>query len=157
MENDMMKNRMLLAGAAIVGFGLLSGPAGAQVATQTVELAKVDVQMLSAGYRASKVVGSSVDNDAGQNIGKIDDLLVSPDGKAPYAILSIGGFLGMGSHYVAVPYDALKFADNKVTLPGGAADGLRILPEFKYATATPETLAAHLPDATATPQPNAKL
>ena len=40
----------------------------------------------------------------------------------------------MGIHMVVVPYDALKFADKKVTLPGGGKDGLRMLPEFKYAT-----------------------
>ena len=66
---------------------------------------------LSAGYRSSKVVGRSVVNDANETIGKIDDLLVSPDGKQPYAVLSIGGFLGMGAHLVVVPYDALNFAE----------------------------------------------
>jgi hypothetical protein len=98
-----------------------------------VELAHVDVQKLSAGYRASKVIGSSVVNDANETIGKIDDLLVSPDGKQPYAVLSIGGFLGMGTHLVVVPYDTLKFADKKVILPGGTKEGLKTLPEFKYA------------------------
>jgi hypothetical protein len=49
-------------------------------------------------------------------------------------VLSIGGFLGMGTHLVVVPYDTLKFIDNKVTLPGGTKDGLKMLPEFKYAT-----------------------
>ena len=120
-----MKRGTLLASAAIVCVGLLSGRAGAQVTPQTVELAKVDVTSLSAGYRSTKVVGSSVVNDAGETIGKIDDLLVSPDGKQPFAVISIGGFLGMGTRLVIVPYDALKFADNKVTLPGGTKDGLR--------------------------------
>ena len=55
----------------------------------------------------------SVVNDADETIGKIDDLLVSPDGKQPYAVLSIGGFLGMGAHLVVVPYDTLKFAEKK--------------------------------------------
>ncbi len=112
---------------------LLSGPAGAQGATQTIEVAKVDVQKLSAGYRASKVIGSSVLNDANEAIGKIDDLLVSTDGKAPYAVLSIGGFLGMDSHLIVVPYDSLNLIDNKIVLPGGTKDSLKMLPEFKYA------------------------
>jgi len=101
---------------------------------QTVEFAKVDVEKLAAGYRASKVVGSSVVNDKNEAIGRIDDLLVSLDGKEPYAVLSIGGFLGMGTHLVVIPYDTLKFADNKVTLPGGTRDELKMLPEFRYAT-----------------------
>ncbi len=129
-----MIKAITLASAAMIGVALISGPALAQGAAQTVAIAKVDVQTLAAGYRASKVTGSSVVNDANESIGKIDDLLVSPDGKAPFAVLSIGGFLGMGSHLVVVPYDSLKLVDNKVMLPGGTRDALRTLPEFKYAT-----------------------
>jgi PRC-barrel domain len=130
----MMKRVTILAGAAMIGVALLSGGARAQGTPQTVELlVKVDVQKLAAGYRASKIIGSAVVNDADETIGKIDDLLVSLDGKQPYAVLSIGGFLGMGTHLVVVPYDSLKFADNKVILPGGTKEGLRRLPEFKYA------------------------
>lgn len=128
-----MKRAMLLASAAMISVALVSSGAGAQGTPQTVELAKVDVQKLAAGYRASKVIGSSVVNDANETIGTIDDLLVSPDGKQPYAVLSIGGFLGMGKRLVVVPYDTLKFTGNKVTLPGGTKDGLMMLPEFKYA------------------------
>lgn len=128
-----MKRAIILARAAMISVALLSGGAGAQT-PQTVELVKVDVQKLAAGYRASKVIGTNVVNDANQTIGKIDDLLVSPDGKAPYVVLSVGGFLGMGSRLVVVPYDTLNFAGDKVTLPGGSKDGLMMLPEFKYAT-----------------------
>ena len=109
-----MKKAMILASAAMISIALLSGGAGAQGTPQTVELVKVDVHKLAAGYRASKVIGSSVVNDANETIGKIDDLLVSSDGKQPYAVLSVGGFLGMGTRLVVVPYDTLKFADNKV-------------------------------------------
>ena len=41
-------------------------------------------------------------------------------------MLSIGGFLGMGTRLVVVPYDTLKFAGNKVTLPGGTKEGLKM-------------------------------
>src|ERR1700753_1870455 len=121
-----MKKAMILASAAIIAAALLRGGAGAQGTPQTVELVKVDVHKLAAGYRASKVIGSSVVNDANETIGKIDDLLVSSDGKEPYAVLSVGGFLGMGTRLVVVPYDTLKFADNKVILPGGTKEGLPI-------------------------------
>ena len=129
-----MNKSLVLASAAMISVVLLSGGAGAQGTPQTVELVKVDVQKLSAGYRASKVIGSSVVNDANETIGTIDDLLVSRDGKQPYAVLSIGGFLGMGTRLVVVPYDTLKFVDQKVILPGGTKEGLKMLPEFKYAT-----------------------
>src|SRR3981189_1140380 len=109
-----MKKAMILSSAAMISIALLSGGAGAQGTPQTVELAKVDVQKLSAGYRASKVIGSSVVNDANETIGTVDDLLVSRDGKQPYAVLSIGGFLGMGTHLVMVPYDTRRFAAEQV-------------------------------------------
>ena len=130
----MIKKLMVLASAAMIGMALVSGGVGAQGTPQTIELVKVDVQKLAAGYRASKVIGSSVVNDANETIGKIDELLVSSDGKQPYAVLSIGGFLGVGTHLVVVPYETLKFADKRVRLPGGTKEGLKMLPEFKYAT-----------------------
>lgn len=82
--------------------------------------------------RASKVIGSSVVNDANETIGKIDDLLVTRDGKELYVVLSVGGFLGMGTRLVVIRYDSLKFADNKIMLPGGTKDGLKMLPAFQY-------------------------
>ena len=51
---------MVLAGAAMIGIARLSGRARAQGTPQTIELVKVDVQKLAAGYRTSKVIGSSV-------------------------------------------------------------------------------------------------
>jgi sporulation protein YlmC with PRC-barrel domain len=129
-----MNKAMLLASATMISLAVVSGGAGAQGTPQTVDLVKVDVQKLAAGYRASKVIGSSVVNDRGETIGKIDDLLVSADGKQPYAVLSVGGFLGMGTRLVVVPYETLKLVDKKVMLPGGTKEGLKTMPEFKYAT-----------------------
>jgi hypothetical protein len=59
-----MKKVVVLASSAIVSVALLCGHAGAQGTPQTVELVKVDVQKLSAGYRASKVI---VVNEANEN------------------------------------------------------------------------------------------
>jgi len=131
-----MNRSIMFASAVILSAGIVfvSNGVGAQGMPQTVELAKIDVQKLAAGYRASKVIGSSVVNEENEVIGKIDDLLISLDGKEPYAVLSIGGFLGMGTHLVAVPYETLKSTDNKIVLPGGTKNSLRMLPEFKYAS-----------------------
>ena len=51
-----MKKTMLLAGAAMIGVGLLTAHANAQGVPQTVEITKVDVQKVAAVYRASKVI-----------------------------------------------------------------------------------------------------
>lgn len=135
-KGDPMNKSIMFASAAILSAGIVfvSNGVGAQGMPQTVELAKVDVQKLAAGYRASKVIGSNVVNEENEVIGKVDDLLVSLDGKEPYAVLSIGGFLGMGTHLVAVPYETLKSTDDKIMLPGGTKNSLRMLPEFKYAS-----------------------
>lgn len=125
-----MKAGIVLVAAIVLAYGVAGA---AEISPQTIEIAKVDVQKLQAGYRASKVIGSNVVNDANESIGKVDDLLVSPDGKTPYAVLSVGGFLGVGTHLVAVPYEQLKVVDKKLLLQGGSKDGLRMLPEFKYA------------------------
>jgi sporulation protein YlmC with PRC-barrel domain len=128
-----MKKTITFVNAVLASVIFLAGPARAQGTSQTVDIAKVDVRKLPAGYRASKVIGSDVLNDANQSIGRIDDLLVNPDGTAPFAVLSIGGFLGMDTHLVVVPYDNLKLVENKIVLPGGTKDTLKMLPEFKYA------------------------
>jgi hypothetical protein len=87
--------------------------------------------------RASKVVGSSVYNDHDEKIGSIDDLVIGSD-HSLHAVLSVGGFLGMGSKMVEVPFDKLEFgntkgsSDNKVVLPGSSKQDLTSMPDFKY-------------------------
>lgn len=87
--------------------------------------------------RASKVVGSSVYNDHDESIGSINDLVIAKDGKIN-AILSVGGFLGMGIKYVEVPYSNLVFgntqkdSDNKVVLKGATKDSLKSQAAYNY-------------------------
>jgi hypothetical protein len=133
-KEDIVKRKMLLASAITMSVIFFAGGVNAQGVQQTVPIAKVDVQTVAAGYRASKVIGSSVLNEANETIGKIDDLLVTRDGKEPYAVLSIGGFLGMGARMVVVRYDSLRFdPGDKIVLAGGTKDGLTMLPAFEYA------------------------
>jgi hypothetical protein len=79
-----------------------------------------------------QIRGSRVEIDRSA-IGKIDDILVSSDGKEPYAVISVGSFLGMGGRLIIVRYDSLKLAGNKVVLANGTKEGLKALPEFNYA------------------------
>src|SRR5580693_1950865 len=59
--------------------------------------------------RVSKVVGATVYNDQNQSIGSVDDVLMNDSNHtAGSAVLSVGGFLGMGSKLVSVPFDHLK-------------------------------------------------
>jgi len=125
----------VMAGVALLTASL-SSPAFSQGAPQTVTLMKVDPASLATGYRTSKVVGSTVVNEANETVGTIDDLIVTPGEKVPFAVLSIGGFLGMGTKYVVVPFSSLQVKDKKMVLPGATKDSLKTLPEFKYNTGT---------------------
>jgi sporulation protein YlmC with PRC-barrel domain len=58
---------------------------------------------------ASKIKGNKVVNTAGENLGKIDELMIDlEDGRVSYVVLSFGGFLGMGNKLFAFPWQALK-------------------------------------------------
>lgn len=110
----------------------LSGTAFAQGTPQTMALSQVDLSTLATGYRTSKVVGSKVFNSAGETVGTIDDLIVTPNDKIPFAVLSVGGFLGVGSKYVVVSYAALAVEDKKMILKDATKESLKNLPEYKY-------------------------
>lgn len=126
---------LALAGFACLSTTILFTPAVAENVTQTVEMVRVDVQKLSSGYRTSKIIGSNVVNDTGDTIGKIDELVVSPDdNKSAYVIISVGGWLGMGTHLIALPYSSLQITSTKILLPGATKEGVKGLPEFKYST-----------------------
>ncbi|HTJ58038.1 MAG TPA: PRC-barrel domain-containing protein [Devosiaceae bacterium] len=127
----MTRSIALLAGAVILSVAL-GGPAFSQGAPQTLSLMKVDPQSLATGFRASKVVGSSVINESNETVGTIDDLIVTSSEKVPFAVLAVGGFLGVGTKLVVVPYSALEVRNKQMVLPGATKETLKALPEFTY-------------------------
>jgi sporulation protein YlmC with PRC-barrel domain len=63
---------------------------------------------------ASTLAGDSVRNAAGEDLGKIDEIMIDiPSGRVAYAVLSFGGFLGMGDKLFAVPWNALKVDEDE--------------------------------------------
>jgi len=117
-------------GQASSGATRTAPPAGIVPLGITVEATAAVVD----GWRASKLIGASVFNDENQRIGKIEDMIVSPDGKLSVAVIDVGGFLGIGKHRVAIPVD--QFSDikaKKLVLPNATKDALKLLPEFRYA------------------------
>ncbi len=76
--------------------------------------------------RASELNGANVYNDQGTVIGTINDMLISDDGKVQTVVISVGGFLGIGTRYVAVPFSQMqvqpsRLGDTGVTANNGAA------------------------------------
>jgi len=68
---------------------------------------------------SSKLIGESVINRRNEDIGKIHELVIdATDGRMAYAVLSFGGFLGMGNKLFAMPWRAFEFSstENKLVL-----------------------------------------
>ena len=122
-----------IAGAVIATGLNTAGPPPAF--SQAVQLLVVDIQAVGQGYRTSKETGKTVINGHKEKIGTIDDFVIDRD-RVLFAILQVGGFLGIGGRLVAVPYKSLVLDDpsGDVVLPGASRDALKKLPEFQYRT-----------------------
>ena len=110
-------------------------PVVPQVAhSQAVHIIEVDVNNVAQGYRASKLMGRDVVNEKNEDIGEINDIVIGSDKKTLFAVLEVGGFLGLGGKLVAVSFEQLNIdpAGTKVTLPGASKEALKALPIFKY-------------------------
>jgi sporulation protein YlmC with PRC-barrel domain len=86
---------------------------------------------------SSKVVGLDIYNNNNQDIGQIKDIALNQNGRSQAYVVSVGGFLGMGEHYVAVNPSAVKVSYNTSDKKWHAsmnatADQLKAAPEFKY-------------------------
>ncbi len=122
-----------LAGAA------LTGTITAPVLAADVALVVVDVVAVAKGYRASELRGVDVFNAKNEEVGELDDLIVGKD-RVLFAILQVGGFLGLGSHLIAVPYSSLQISNDgkRIVLPGATREEVRRVPEFRYERQTRE-------------------
>ena len=99
---------------------------------EKIAILEVDVKVVAEGQRASIIIGSYVYNSADENIGFVDDLMIGEDNCVGYAILSVGGFLGLGSRLVAVEFDSLEFGEDRFYLPSATREELKRLPKFDY-------------------------
>jgi sporulation protein YlmC with PRC-barrel domain len=63
---------------------------------------------------ASSIIGDKVENNQGESVGKIKDIMLNlQDGKIQYLIIEFGGFLGIGEKLFAIPFSALKLNADK--------------------------------------------
>ncbi|HEY3658489.1 MAG TPA: PRC-barrel domain-containing protein [Steroidobacteraceae bacterium] len=130
---DQSDNALKLILAAIL-FGTVLIIVNARPAlSQGVALVKVDVAVVANGYRASKLIGNSVTNDKNEKVGTLDDIVIGRN-RDLFAVLQVGGFLGIAGQLVAVPYQSLVIDDagKKIELPGASRDELKKLAQFKY-------------------------
>jgi sporulation protein YlmC with PRC-barrel domain len=100
--------------AALLTTALMTGVASAQTATANKDAATTASMHRDGDWRASKLAGVNVYNEANEKIGDINDVILDKSGKAEKVILGVGGFLGMGEHLVAVPFDKIKWVNEPV-------------------------------------------
>jgi sporulation protein YlmC with PRC-barrel domain len=63
---------------------------------------------------AKKVEGTTVYNLAGEKVGTVNDIMIDKvSGRAIYAVMSFGGFLGMGEKFHPIPWSTLKYDQQK--------------------------------------------
>ena len=108
--------------AALLSAAIISGPAYAQTAQPADRAAPAATTTDSAGskmmlkgkWRASKLMGLDVYNEANEKLGDVNELILDKDGKINAVVIGVGGFLGMGEHDIAVTMDKLKFMETPV-------------------------------------------
>jgi sporulation protein YlmC with PRC-barrel domain len=132
--NDKMNSSATQGGAG------MGAPAAPATTPQTANVPKEGpnfVQVLNTDMLSSNVVGLDIYNGQNDKIGKIQDIAFDASKQVTGYILSVGGFLGMGTRYVAVNPSSLKVSfdeQNKVwrASMNATKDQLKSAPEFKY-------------------------
>lgn len=137
-------NKLILAAA--VSLGTIAGmPAMAQTTTPSpavtpppaaapAPMVRRDANpaITSSGMLASKIIGTKVKNNAGESVGTIDDLVIRPNDQVVMAVVSVGGFLGIGDRKVAVPWSELSVsASDRSIVYDVTKQQLEQKPEFK--------------------------
>jgi sporulation protein YlmC with PRC-barrel domain len=141
-----MKKFSKTAIAVFIIIGTLSSawPVAAQFAggTTTVETSVTESTKLAMGWSVKRtLLSKSIYNEAGKKVGRVEDLIISPDRNVSYVIIGAGGFVGIGRHDVAVPMTQIQEQAGKLILPGATKDSIKDMPEFAYATDTTKRAA----------------
>jgi sporulation protein YlmC with PRC-barrel domain len=107
-----------LLAAALLSAAVFSVPAYAQTADRAAPAATTagshEKMALKGNWRASKLMGLDVYNEANEKLGDVNELILDKNGKVSAVVIGVGGFLGMGEHDIAVSMDKLKFIEEPV-------------------------------------------
>jgi sporulation protein YlmC with PRC-barrel domain len=121
-----------ICAAAVVVF---ANAALAQTAgSATLGVTVTEIKVIAKGWSVKQsLLDQPVYNEANKKIGEVEDMIIAPDSSVSYAILSVGGFLGMGTRDVAIPAGQFKMQeDGTIQLPGADKKSLKAMPVFHY-------------------------
>ncbi|HEU5445470.1 MAG TPA: PRC-barrel domain-containing protein [Pseudolabrys sp.] len=116
--------------AAVLGIGLLAAPISFVPRDATAATAA------TAAVDAQKLIGQTIENGNGDNVGEVESVVIDGDGNVKYVIAGVGGFLGLGEKHVALHWDELTISENgDKVMANVTKEQLEALPEHKF----PET------------------
>jgi sporulation protein YlmC with PRC-barrel domain len=109
-----MRTRYFVSG--ILAAALLSSTALAQTSTtpRAPAATATEASTLTGHWRASKLIGVNVYNEANEKLGGISEVILDPSGKVTGYVVGVGGFLGMGEHDILVEPGKIKFVNEPV-------------------------------------------
>ena len=135
-----MHKQMSAAGVALALALGLAGAAAAQGAaapaagTRSSTAAAVgssDVANSLMRMKAHELIGREVVNPAGEDLGALRDIVVNDEDRTMHAVIGVGGFLGIGEKYVAVPFGELRVgSDNVILTTERSARDVKRLPTY---------------------------
>jgi hypothetical protein len=125
---------ILYAGLTTLFVGFAATGVSAQTAGKTtLGVAAAELAEVVQGWSVRRqLLGEPVYNDKDQKVGKIEDVIINRDRAATYAIIGAGGFLGLGSHDVAIPTGQFRMTADRLVLPGATKEQLEAMPKFTY-------------------------
>ncbi len=126
----------LLGGAAFAQETTAPAPAAPAPAATEAAPAATEMVPRADGLLATNIIGETVYNgtaDDAENIGDVNDVVMTPDGKADQLVIGVGGFLGIGEKNVAIAFDQFDWAekngDRWLVVPM-TKEQLQALPDF---------------------------
>ena len=139
----------LAASALLASVAFAQTPSSSSDRPSTAAATTSSDSSFQGNWRSSKMVGLSVYNDNNESIGSIYDLLADKSGNIKAVVIGVGGFLGVGEHLVAIPFDKVKWVTEPVAYTGTAgATGNRPTSTTTTGAATPNAPAGSMSSTT---------
>ena len=127
----MTRHIVMLAGISALAAGALA----TDVSAEQPKPMQFVIEQPASEWRARLFVGAAVENDLGETVGDINDLVFDHSGRINTVVLGVGGFLGMGEKNVAVPFSALTYRhgkdDARIIVVALSKDALTQAPAYK--------------------------
>ncbi len=126
---------MIILASMLIASTITQVQAAAPVAgSSLIGVTAIELRQVATGWSTKRqVLDQWVYNDKNEKIGTVDDVIFAPDKSASYAIVGVGGFLGIGTHDVVIPVSEFKQVDGKFVVAGATKEALKAMPAFHYA------------------------